>query len=154
MLAVVRVRGSIGISPATRKTFELLKLKRANNCVLLQETTEARKMADKVKDYIAFGTINEATLARLLEKRGRKAGDRRVALDDLKKIGLNSFNELAKSLAEGKLKINEMNLIKTVFRLKPPSKGFERKGIKKDFAIGGALGFRGEAINELLQRMI
>ncbi|RLI23172.1 50S ribosomal protein L30, partial [Candidatus Bathyarchaeota archaeon] len=43
--------------------------------------------------------------------------------------------------------------IKPVFRLHPPRKGFKGK-IKKSFKAGGASGYRGEAINELLERMI
>ncbi len=41
-----------------------------------------------------------------------------------------------------------------VFYLHPPRKGFGRKGIKKGFVTGGALGDRGENINDLLQRMV
>ncbi len=43
---------------------------------------------------------------------------------------------------------------KLIFRLNPPRGGFERKGIKTPFTLGGALGFRGEKINELIKRMI
>lgn len=43
---------------------------------------------------------------------------------------------------------------KKFFRLQPPRKGFERKGTKKSFSIGGALGYRGEKINELIKRMV
>lgn len=39
-------------------------------------------------------------------------------------------------------------------RLAPPKKGFERKGIKVAFKVGGALGDRGQAINDLIARMI
>lgn len=39
-------------------------------------------------------------------------------------------------------------------RLNPPVKGYGRKGIKVPFSRGGALGYRGERINELIQRMI
>jgi large subunit ribosomal protein L30 len=41
-----------------------------------------------------------------------------------------------------------------VFRLNPPKKGFGRKGIKLDYTIGGALGDRGDKINDLIRRMI
>ena len=40
------------------------------------------------------------------------------------------------------------------FRLSPPLKGYERKGTKKPFKLGGALGNRGEKINDLIKRMI
>jgi large subunit ribosomal protein L30 len=40
------------------------------------------------------------------------------------------------------------------FALQPPRKGYGRKGIKMPFSKGGALGNRGEKINDLLMRMI
>ena len=40
------------------------------------------------------------------------------------------------------------------YRLSPPRGGFERKGIKTPFTMGGALGDRKEKINDLLKRMI
>jgi len=40
------------------------------------------------------------------------------------------------------------------YRLHPPVGGFERKGTKKSFKEGGALGDRGEKINDLIKRMI
>lgn len=43
---------------------------------------------------------------------------------------------------------------KKFFRLHPPRKGFERKGTKKTFSVGGALGYRGNKINDLIKRMI
>ena len=43
---------------------------------------------------------------------------------------------------------------KRFFRLAPPRKGFERKGIKKPFSVGGALGYRGSKINDLIRRMV
>lgn len=44
--------------------------------------------------------------------------------------------------------------IKGYFRLNAPRKGFGRKGIKHPYREGGALGYRGGAINELIKRMI
>lgn len=43
---------------------------------------------------------------------------------------------------------------KPFYRLSPPRGGFERKGIKKQYARGGASGYRGKEINKLLERMI
>jgi large subunit ribosomal protein L30 len=43
---------------------------------------------------------------------------------------------------------------KKFFRLNSPRKGFGRKGIKKPFGIGGALGNRGEKMNDLVRRML
>ena len=43
-------------------------------------------------------------------------------------------------------------MIKPVFRLTPPSKGF-KKSIKQQYP-NGEIGYRGEKINELILRMI
>jgi large subunit ribosomal protein L30 len=40
------------------------------------------------------------------------------------------------------------------FALAPPKHGFERKGIKMPYSIGGALGYRAEKINDLIKKMI
>jgi len=44
--------------------------------------------------------------------------------------------------------------VKPYFRLNPPRGGFERKGTKKGFNEGGALGYRGTKIKELIMKMI
>ena len=41
-----------------------------------------------------------------------------------------------------------------LFRLHPPIGGYERKGIRKGFNQGGALGYRGEKINKLIEKMM
>lgn len=40
------------------------------------------------------------------------------------------------------------------FSLAPPKGGFSKKGIVAGFGQGGELGYRGEKINELIERMI
>jgi len=43
---------------------------------------------------------------------------------------------------------------KPFFRLHPPIGGHARKGIKKAFQVGGALGNRKDGINTLIKRML
>lgn len=43
---------------------------------------------------------------------------------------------------------------KNHYTLNSPKKGYGRKGIKYDFGKGGALGYRGEKINDLIKRMV
>ncbi len=40
------------------------------------------------------------------------------------------------------------------FRLQPPKGGYEGKGIKVPYSRGGALGYRGDGMNDLLRRML
>ena len=48
----------------------------------------------------------------------------------------------------------EKKIVEGVARLQPPRKGFGRKGIKTPFSMGGALGDRGEKMDDLVTRMI
>ena len=43
---------------------------------------------------------------------------------------------------------------KKIYRLSPPRKGFERKGTKRTYTEGGALGDRKEDINILIKKMV
>jgi len=110
-------------------------------------------MLKKVEPYITYGEIDAVTLAELLEKRGRLLGERHLDQGFLKKSGSDSFQALAKKMLEKKVSPQELG-IKKVFRLHAPRKGFERQGIKKMFSVGGAAGYRGAKINELIQRMM
>jgi large subunit ribosomal protein L30 len=46
------------------------------------------------------------------------------------------------------------NESKSVYFLAPPKGGFERKGIKKPFSVGGVLGNRKDKINDLISKMV
>jgi large subunit ribosomal protein L30 len=57
-------------------------------------------------------------------------------------------------LVEKRSATAKKNEFKQVFFLAPPVKGFEKKGIKKAFTVGGALGYRADKINALIARMV
>ena len=112
-LAVILVRGMVSMKPEIRETLRRLRLKRKNNCVVVEDKPERIGMIRMVKDFVTWGTVNPEVM------------------DKLKKM-----------MKEG------------VVRLQPPRKGFGRKGIKFQFTTGGALGNRGDKINDLLMRMM
>lgn len=151
IFAAIRVRGSVDVKKDFKYTLQLLRLDRVNHLVLVEE--KQKTMLKKVQQFITFGEVNEATLEKLLQKRARLAGDKRIDEKFLKKHNANSFKEVAKELISGKKKLKDFE-IKPVFRLHPPKKGYERDGIKKSFHVGGALGYRAQDINKLIERMI
>ncbi|MBN1386765.1 uL30 family ribosomal protein [Candidatus Woesearchaeota archaeon] len=63
-------------------------------------------------------------------------------------------DETQKLLVDKRSEKDSDGNMRPYFRLHPPRKGFERKGVKRTFRIGGALGDRGEKINDLIKRMI
>ena len=142
LFAVVRVRGSVGITRDLADTLMMLRLHRINHCVIVPKNQNYDGMLHKARNFITWGEIDRETLEKLVAKRGRFAGDKRVK-------DVSYAKELAHFIISGKT-VKETG-IKPVFRLSPPSKGY--KSTKALFPRG-SLGYRGEKINELLKRMI
>lgn len=151
-IAAVRIRGRVGKKFDIERTLNLLGMKAKNNCVVLENDSINLGMMNKAKDIITWGEIDAATLAELIRKRGR-VGKERVDEKFVKEKVGKDIGSFSKDVVEGKETLGRLG-INHVFRLKPPSHGFERGGIRKPFKLGGALGYRGTKINELLKRMI
>jgi large subunit ribosomal protein L30 len=151
--AVVRVRGTVNIKPNIRKTMELLRLTRTNHCVLLEENDVYKGMLQIIKDYTTWGEINKETLSKLLSARGKLSGDKPLTEDYLKKATpYHSYEKLSEALLGNKVHYQEIPEIKPFFRLNPPKKG--HRTVKRSFVNKGSLGYRKEAINTLIERML
>jgi large subunit ribosomal protein L30 len=153
VFAVVRVRGTVNVKPDIKRTLELLRLTRTNHCVLLEENNVYKGMLQVIKDYTTWGEIDKETLSNLIKTRGALAGDKNITEEYLKSATpYNSIEKLTEAIIDNKFNYREIPEVKPLFRLNPPKKGYE--GIKRSFANGGALGYRGKEINKLIQRML
>ena len=151
--AVVRVRGTVNVKHEIENTMKLLNLTRVNHCVIVPDDPTVRGMLNKAKDYITWGEISEQNLARLIKFKGRLMGDRPI--DDnyiLENSDFTSIMSLAKGISSDKFMFKDLANVKPVFRLGPPRKGYE--GIKRSYRNRGALGYRGQDMNDLLERML
>ncbi len=139
-LAAIRIRGLTGIKTKIEDTLKMLRLYKKNYCCVLPNNSVYVGMLKKAKDYITWGEIDNETFNTLIEKRGEEFNGRETDLK--KKIIYKDFIVISNKK------------LKKYFRLNAPRKGFGRKGIKHSFQQGGALGYRGEAISDLIKRMI
>ena len=102
------------------------------------------KLLSKVRNTIAYGTIDDKTLLELITKRARTVGNKKF---DAKAV-VAGLQEQAK---KGKLDLVALG-IKPFFRLHPAIGGIDTKihfGRKK-----GVLGDNKEKINDLVRRML
>ncbi|CAB49242.1 50S ribosomal protein L30 [Pyrococcus abyssi] len=152
-LAVIRIRGRVNVKRPVRDTLAMLRLHRVNHCVIVDDTPSYLGMLQKAKDYITWGEINAETLAKLIRKRGRLIGNKPVTDEYVKeKLGM-TIEEFAQKVINGEMSLKDLPNLKPVFRLHPPRGGF-RGSKKRSFKEGGALGYRGEKINDLIERML
>ena len=151
--AAVRIRGIINLKPDIKKTLQLLNLTRANHCVLLEENPSTKGMLQVAKDYITWGEIDKKILSKLIISRGKLEGDKPLTEEYIKSAtSYDNINKLTQAIIDNKVKYKDIPNVKPIFRLNPPKKGYE--GIKRSFVNKGALGYRGEKINALIERMI
>ena len=152
-LAAVRIRGLSDIPQRTKDTLMMLRLTRNCHATLLDNRPAYNGMLKKSKNCVTWGEISKENIALILKKRGRLVGDKRLDDEYAQKLGFKSLDELAEAIFKVDIEFHSLPEIKPVFRLRPPKKGFKGK-VKKSFAAGGEAGYRGEAINDLLKRMI
>ncbi|MEK6855589.1 MAG: hypothetical protein AABX66_00350 [Nanoarchaeota archaeon] len=138
MIIAIRISGMPEVSNTVQETLFRLRLRRKYSAVLLSNTKENANLLRQVRDFIAYGTLENADIVKLIQKRAIST--------DKKKIDAVKITEL----------INTKGIksvpIKPFFRLHPPRGGIDSKihfPIKK-----GVLGDHGNKINELLVRML
>ncbi len=131
IIAAVRVRGHVNVRSDINETLDRLRLKRVNNCVIIKMSDSYSGMIKMCNDYIAYGEPNEETLKRLIKRAG--------------------LNISPSDILQGKYdpKVLKPHL---PIRLHPPRHGY--KSTKLSVKRGGSLGYMGEGINNLIQRMV
>ncbi len=131
IIAAIRVRGRVNVRRSIAETLSRLRLRRVNNCVLIKMDDSYTGMIKECSDYITYGEINEQSLGKLVNKYGIKADPKEIL------EGRYDMKELRKSMP---------------FRLHPPRRGY--RSIKRNVKQGGALGYMGPEINQLIRRMV
>lgn len=154
VILAIRVRGQPRVRPQIEDTLDKLLLGRLHQARLIKVTPSVQGMITKAKDYITWGIPSEEVIEKLLAKRGRLPGNVRLTDSYVKKNSSHSsVKALAKAIAAGNASVSDVEGLKPVFRLTPPTKG--HKGKKSlPIAMGGITGNRGEGISELALRMI
>ena len=132
LLAVVRVRGTVGVRRTISETLKRLNLKHVNNMVLLYGTRSNLGMVKKCNDFITYGEIDGELAEKILQKKGMK-----ISKEDINAI------------ATGKKVAKEV--VRMPIRLHPPRHGYENT--KQVYSRKGSLGYRGAEISKLLGRM-
>ena len=152
MYTAIRIRSTVNTRPEIKDTLNMLRLNRNNHCVVLNENPHTKGMIQKVKDYVAWGNISQEALAQLLHNRGELEGGVKLSDEYLKEhSSYDSIDALAQAIYAGEVSMRDVPGLKPLFRLHPPRKG--HKGIKKTVPQGGELGFHGDGINDLLNKM-
>jgi large subunit ribosomal protein L30 len=148
---VIRIRGLVNIPNWAEKTLENLNLRRKFNATIITENHQTLGMLRKVKDIVAWKSVDVSIIKDLLEKRGRKKGFYALNQSSLPS-NYNTIDDLANVIHKNNISLSDIEDLKPWFSLNPPKGGFKRK-TKTQYNQKGVLGENNELI-ELVRRMI
>ncbi|MEK6934473.1 MAG: 50S ribosomal protein L30 [Nanoarchaeota archaeon] len=153
-LAIIRIAGKSGLRKGAKDTFNMLRLYKKHNCVIVENNPSTIGMIKKLNNYTTWGELNKDILKLLLEKRGKLARKKSLTEEYVKEKLKISLEEFSNQVFEFKKELKDLPGLKLFFKLLPPKGGFEKEGIKEQFSKGGVLGYRKDKINDLIKRMV
>ena len=71
MICAIRIRGGVGLDRDVTEALNRLRLRRKYSCIVLKPNPVIEGMIRKVKDFVAYGEINDGVFEKLIEKRGQ-----------------------------------------------------------------------------------
>ena len=149
---VIRIKGQADVPHWANTTLNLLKLEKKYRAIILPVKENTEGMLRKVQHFVSWQEIDLPTTKELLDKKGRRAGYKKITSEDISKAGFKTIDELATSLSEGKTSMTKLKSLKPWFALSPPRHGFKRS-TKRLYGQKGILGHNKE-LTTLVMRMM
>ena len=149
---VVRIKGQADVPHWATTTMTLLKLDKKYRATILPAKDNTLGMLNKVKHYISWIELDADLAKELLDKKARKSGYQKITSEDLKELGFNTVEDLAKALSDGTATLSKLKPLKPWFALSPPKHGFKRS-TKRLYGQKGVLGSNKE-LGTIVRRMI
>ena len=73
MKAIIRITGEVGLRKDIIETFNRLRLRKKYSCIIIEKPNkEQLGMIKKVRDFVAYGDVEEKIYKKLVEKRRTK----------------------------------------------------------------------------------
>merc|ERR1712113_643205 len=67
---VIRIRGTIGVSPKAKKVMQLFRLRQLHNATFVKLNEATIRMLRLIEPYVTYGYPTRATVQKLIYKRG------------------------------------------------------------------------------------
>ena len=161
---VIRIRGTIGVSPKAKKVMQLFRLRQLHNATFVKLNEATIRMLRLIEPYVTYGYPSRATVQKLIYKRGfAKINKQRIPITDnaviqeglsAKCSNINCTADLIHEIYTVGPNFKQANNFLWPFKLSSPTGGFSRKTKLLHFMEGGEAGARGEEINKLVKKMI
>jgi ribosomal protein L30/L7E len=73
VLAIIRIAGQVNINQDIKETLNRLKMMKKLTCIFIDEKDAVKMgMLEKVKNFVAYGTVDKKLMDEVIAKRGQK----------------------------------------------------------------------------------
>jgi large subunit ribosomal protein L7e len=160
---VIRIRGTIGVSPKAKKVMQLFRLRQLHNATFVKLNEATMRMLRLIEPYVTYGYPSRETVRKLIYKRGfGKIRKQRIPIATNEVIqdglggdtGIECTADLINEIYTVGPNFKKANNFLWPFKLSNPKGGFSNKTKLLHFMEGGEAGARGEEINKLVKRML
>jgi len=159
---VIRIRGTIGVSPKAKKVMQLFRLRQLHNATFVRLNEATIRMLRLIEPYVTYGHPTRTTVEKLVYKRGfGKLNKQRIPIADnavieegLGDVGICCAADLIHELVTVGPNFKKANNFLWPFKLNNPVGGFSSKTKMLHFMEGGESGSRGEEINAFIKKML
>lgn len=160
---VIRIRGTIGVSPKAKKVMQLFRLRQLHNATFVKLNEATIRMLRLIEPYVTYGYPSRETVQKLIYKRGfGKIRKQRIPIATNEVIqdalgestGIECVADLINEIYTVGPNFKKANNFLWPFKLSNPKGGFSQKTKMLHFMEGGEAGARGEEINKLVKRMM
>ncbi|KAL3911508.1 MAG: hypothetical protein SGARI_001614 [Bacillariaceae sp.] len=142
---VIRIRGTIGVSPKAKKVMQLFRLRQLHNATFVKLNEATIQTVPKLIYKRGFGKIRKQRIP---------IATNEVIQDGLGDTGIECTADLINEIYTVGPNFKKANNFLWPFKLSNPKGGFSSKTKLLHFMEGGEAGARGEEINKLVKRML
>jgi len=152
---VVRMKGTVNIPNWAKITLDNLHLDKKFRATLIPENEQTLGMLRKIKEIVAWTSVEEGFIREFVEKKGRHTSTK--LLSSINEPGTDQptkpdIDKLISDISKNDSFLTKISGLKPWFALNPPKGGFKRKS-KVLYSQNGILGENRDLV-ELVKRMM
>ncbi|HSA75726.1 MAG TPA: uL30 family ribosomal protein [Candidatus Nitrosocosmicus sp.] len=152
---VVRMKGTVNIPNWAKITLDNLHLDKKFRATLIPENEQTLGMLRKIKEIVAWTSVEEAFIREFIEKKGRHTSTKLLSSINKSETDQPTTPDIDKvisDISKNDSFLSKISGLKPWFALNPPKGGFKRKS-KLLYSQNGILGENRELV-ELVKRMM
>ena len=149
------MKGTVNIPNWAQSTLDNLHLNKKFRATLVPENEQTLGMLRKIKEIVAWTSVEESFIREVVEKKGRYTSTKLLSSNKESQVDnekVTDINKVVSDISKNESFLSKISGLKPWFALNPPKGGFKKKS-KVLYSQNGILGENRDLV-ELVRRMM